>query len=38
MGYLDRVMEPGEKVVCAAKLSWVSYLPGIASVEVATVA
>jgi len=30
MGYLDRVLEPGEKVSYAAKLSWVGYLPGIA--------
>jgi uncharacterized membrane protein YdbT with pleckstrin-like domain len=37
MGYLDRVMEPGENVVYEAKLSWVNYLPGIALLVVAVV-
>jgi uncharacterized membrane protein YdbT with pleckstrin-like domain len=37
MGYLDRVLEPGEKVSYEAKLSWVGYLPGIGLLIVAIV-
>jgi uncharacterized membrane protein YdbT with pleckstrin-like domain len=37
MAYLNRVLEPGEKVVYEAKLSWINYLPGIALLILAVV-
>ncbi|MBN8995484.1 MAG: PH domain-containing protein [Rhizobiales bacterium] len=37
MGYLDRVLEPGETVAYEAKLSWVGYLPGIGLLAAAIV-
>lgn len=37
MAYINSVLEPGERVVYEAKLSWVGYLPGVAVLIVAVV-
>jgi uncharacterized membrane protein YdbT with pleckstrin-like domain len=38
MAYLDKVLQPGEKVLHRAKLSWTIYLPGLALLVVAIAA
>ncbi len=38
MSYLDKVLQPGEKILHRAKLSWTLYLPGILLLILALIA